>query len=694
MLRIGLQSQSFCMPEYSNSIQLPPKRTKKTRFTAILACGCALTSAVEAQTTDYTALSLEELSLVPITTLGRKQTTVEDTPAAAFVVTGDDIHRTGALDFAEALRLVPGMEVARINSLDYAISIRGFNDSTSNKLLVLMDERPLYSTAFTGTNWNYYELDLEDVARIEVLRGPGASLWGANAMNGVINVVTKSAGDTLGAMATVASGDQLGLSSTVRDGWRVSDNSAARVYAKFQEEGSFGATTESASGGWDSRLVGTRYDWDGTGGEVLTLIGEYRYLRDYSDTLLPSVLPPDYLIQEDEVKRTEGGNLSAHYSSPIFGSGQISLLTSYEHVSSSQIVYGEDRDTYNADLQFTLHAGLRNEVITGATYREDHDALTSSQWLSYSVRETSTVFTGAFVQDEFTAVPNALSITAGTKIERNSFSGWEVQPSLRSIWRPNATQRVWVGISRAARTPSLSERYVDYFAAVLPPGPTSPLPVALRAFGSNNFESEHVDAYELGYRYQPTLRLSFDLSLYDNQYTDLRGLVGQPPQVAYLPAPHIEEDYTVSNDLHGSTKGGEGSVRWQPSSKWTLEGSASLIRYDLNEASPGPVPDPTIGGLIGSTPRGEYKLRVEWDPTPHWSADAIARYTDALTGPGIAPYTGLDLRLAWKPRADVELEIVGRDLLQPQHAESSSAFLGSDVREIYRSGFIRVTYRH
>jgi iron complex outermembrane recepter protein len=660
---------------------------------ALAAAAFGAAAGLRAQT-DYTSLSLEELSLVPITTLGREETTVEDTPAAAFVVTGDDIHRTGALDFAEALRLVPGMQVAQIDSVDYAISIRGFNDWTSSKVLVLIDGRPIYSTAFTGIDWNYYDLDLADTARIEVLRGPGASLWGANAMDGVINVVSKSAADTLGTLVSVAAGDQLDTSTLVRQGWQFTPNSAIRVYAKYQEQGSYGATDGPGEGGWDTRLVGSRYDWSGAGGQALTLIGEIRYLRDYSVSEFPSLLPPDYVTTQNEVERTQGGNLSARYTLPLPHGGEASLLTSYEHFDSSEISYGEDRDTYNADLQFTLHPGPRNEVIAGGTYREDRDALTSSPWMSYAVPRATTVFTGVFVQDELTVLPNRLTVTAGTKDERNSFSGWELQPSLRAIARPSRTQRIWVGVSRAARTPSLAERYVDWLAAVVPPEPPYPVPVAIRALGSGQFGSEHLDAYELGYRYDPNVHLSVDLALYRNQYDNLRSLVAEPAEFALAPIPHLEQDYTVGNGIRGATEGGEASVRWRPNTQWSVEGSASTISYRLDEASPGPAPDPTIAGLVGSTPHEEYKLRVSWDPQPRWSADAVARYTGPLNGENIPGYTGLDLRLAWKPRPDLEIEAVGRNLLEPRHAEGSPFFIGgTGIQSIDRSGFLRVTYR-
>ena len=662
---------------------------------ALLGIAGGLPSAVHGQATDYTALSLEELATVPISTLGRKETTVLDTPAAAYVITSDDLHRSGALDLAEALYLVPGMQVQRTDSFNYTISIRGFDDATSNMLLVMMDGRSVYSPTFTGTNWNYEEMMLEDVSRIEVLRGPGASLWGANAVNGVVNIVTKSADDTIGSLATVAYGDELDASVAVRDGWRIDDASAMRVYVKYQDEKNYGVTAGPGATGWQSYLVGSRYDWDRPGGGGLTLIGEVRGVQIGSDTEVPTLSGPNYYAIMPEQQRSNGGNFSAHWLMPTAADGEFSALATYEHLDSSEIETGEDRDTVGLDLQETLHPWRQNEIITGATYREDRDDLTGSPWLSYTTPKSNTIFTGVFAQDEFTLVPDKLSVTLGTKEERNSFSGWENQPSLRGIWHPSRFQRVWVGVSHAAQTPSISERSVNWWVATIPPSAAIPVPVALYAEGSASLRSEHVTAYESGYRYQPSNSFSLDLALYLNRYTDLRGLQVQTP--TFLPYPTFYYLYPLlaTNNLNGDTHGAEFTASWRPAPAWRFEGSVAAMRYDhLGEINPGVFPDPSIAGLTGSTPKQEYKLRAQWDPSTAWSFDLDLRRVDALPGPAIPPYTGLNARIGWRLRPDTELELIGRDLLEPMHTEGAEYFIGGLVQPEARSIFLRLTYRH
>lgn len=652
-------------------------------------------SLVFAQLTDFTEFSLEELSLVRISTLGRKQTALHDTPAAVYIVTGEDIHNTTALDFAEALRMVPGLQVARINSFDYAITMRGFNDATANKLLVQMDGRSLYSSTVSGTYWNYHELMMEDIERIEVLRGPGASLWGANAMNGVINIVSKHTQHTLGSLASFAMGDELESSVSVRHGWRASDDVTARVYAKFQEHDSYGVATGTAAHGWNNRLVGIRVDWSQAGNGELTLIGELRQTRLFNQLVRPSFLPP-YAVSLPDEKRVQGGNFSAHYEQPVWDEGVLSLLGTYERFDSQDITSSELRDTYSFDLQLTLPLGERHEIIAGATYREDNDDLTGSELITYTPASATTQFTGAFLQDEIVLIPHRLRLTAGAKMERNTFSGWEFQPSIRAIWTPSDVHRFWMGASRAARTPTRTERGVDWLATIVPPStPLSPYPTAVYAAGGADFDSEKVNAYEWGYRFQPNVRLAFDLSLFHNQYDQLRGLKTIPPTFNLLPVPHVSLEFEANNLLEGTTQGGELAVRWQPNAKWIVDGSASYLDYELRSLSPMPgYVDPTIEGLEGSSPEYDAKLRIGWKPTDQWSFDVMVRHVDALEGHATPRYTTFDIRCGWQPHADWEIELVGRDVNHASHAESGGFFIQTAAQQISRSVFLRVTFQH
>ena len=646
-----------------------------------------------AQVTDFASLSLEELSFVRITSLGRKETTIFDTPAAAAVLTRHDIQRDGATTLAEALRRAPGFHVGRIDAFDYTISARGFNDTTANKLLVLLDGRSVYSTTFSGAQWNFHEMLMEDVDRIELLRGPGASLWGANAMNGVINVISKSAHDTLGSLVSVGHGDQLEYLVGLRHGFKFDDNTAMRVYTKQQKNGDHGAEHHGSSESWTSQLIGARLDWTGSEQRRFSLITEFRETKLNSHSELPLLIPP-YVWEMEETKVNRGANVTARWEQPFTSEGELSLFATYDFTDATQIVQGENREAWGFESQLTLRTWENHEIISGFTYRNDRDEMTNSDWIQFANDSASIEFLGAFIQDEITLVPNRLNVTMGTKVERNSFSGWEWQPSLRAIWSPHKSHRIWIGVSRAARTPSRAEDDVTYFAQSAPPSAQFPLPVALTAEGNPEFTSEHVAAFEFGHRFQPRPRFSLDTSVFVNRYEDLRGIEVVPPAFNPQPHPHLRANLIANNSIEGLTYGGEFTARWNASPEWSFEGSATTIKYDLHSTDPiRGAADPTIPGLEGSTPRYELQLNAGWTPRPEWDLSLFMRHVDALAGSSVPAYTGVDARIAWRPRPDWEIEIVGRDLLDDEHPEASISFIGDAVQPISRSVFLRITLR-
>ncbi len=643
---------------------------------------------------DFADLSLEELVKVEISSLGRKNTALFETPAPAYIVSNEEINRSGVFNLPEALRLVPGVQVSRVDSANYAITVRGFNDSTSNKLLVLMDGRSVYNQLFSGASWNFQEPMLSDVSRIEVQRGPAGTLWGANAVNGVINLVSKNAHSTVGSLLSVTHGDQMNLGLELRQGWNFNPATAARVYVKYQDHDNYGTGSGTGAEGWGYRLAGTRFDWDRPGGGGLTVIAEHRELRVDGTVNQPTLLPP-YSQNYTDNRRTRGTDFTVKWNQPVFTSGHLSTQASITRGETEQFASGERHTTADLDTQLTLHPLPRHEVITGVTYRSTSDHLRSSQWFNYRVNAATTTFVGAFAQDEITLLPERVSLTLGTKIERNSYSGWEMQPSARLLWHPTRKQTAWAAVSRAARTPSRSERDITWFAASVPPSPELPLPGKIIALGDPNFSSEHVTAYELGHRFQPNRRFSVDTSVFYSNYTDMRGLRPDylPPNFAAFPIFYTYR-YTATNNVEGHTYGGEFALRWQAANRVRFDASVATIRTSLQQLMPSMLPDASIAGLVGNTPREEYKLHAGWDVSPQWSLDVFGRRTGALPGSGVPAYTGLEARVAWQPRADLRLELIGRDLLDPRHAEIAGFIIGNGAREISRSVFVRATYKH
>lgn len=401
------------------------------------------------------------------------------------------------------------------------------------------------------------------------------------------------------------------------------------------------------------------------------------------------------MITVPEQRRDRKAELSARWSQPIAGDGQLSALAALERGDTTRYAGDERHTTADFDLQVTLHPILRHEVIAGATYRSTADRIRSTPWLSYDRASATTDFYGIFLQDEISLVPDRLSLTAGAKIERNSYSGWETQPSLRALWHPAKNQAVWAAISRAARTPSRGERGVSFFAAVSPPNLLLPLPLKIEANGESSFSSEHVTSFELGHRFEAGPLFSIDTALFRSNYTDLRGLSPSfsGPDFTAAP-PHLKLKFNATNSLRGHTSGGEVALRWHPTRSFQLSGSIASVRTSVLEINPGITADPSVAGLVGNTPHQEYKLHATWHLRESWTLDAVARHTDRLPAGDIPAYDGLDLRLTWLLRTQVELSLVGTDLLRAQHTEIAASFIGGDVRPIRRSGYLQLTYRH
>jgi iron complex outermembrane recepter protein len=645
---------------------------------------------------DFTNLTLEELSQIQVTSIARKHGSLFDTSAAAYVLTGDDLHRSGATDLATALRAIPGMQVGQIDPYNYAITTRGFNDSTSSKLLVLMDGRSLYSQTFSGAYWNYHELFFEDIDRLETIRGPGATLWGANAVNGVINIVSKSAFSTQGTLLTASRGDVLDGIAGVRHGWQIGASTAVRVYARHHEENDQASTASTGTGvsGWNSTLAGARLDWKRPGGGGLTMIGEFRDQRIAATSTFPQLLPP-YASLHRETRTRRGGHVLGRWRQPIANSGEITAQASYERMVANDLTFGEEHDILDSDVQISLKPLRNHDILAGISARRDSDKLRPTAAVTYANARAATTFLGAFVQDEITVVPRRLSVTAGAKMERNSFTGWELQPGLRALWRPSDHQRIWAAVSRAVRTPSRVERSIDYFVATTPPTPLVPLPTKVVAQGSPSFDSERLTAFELGHRIKILPQLTLDTALFLNRYRDVRGLRGNIVPFVPVPVPHVNYTLQATNNIRGDTYGGEAIARWRTNENLYFEASVSTLRYDLREQNlaPGGLPDISLAGLVGSTPRREYKLRTNWDITDDWTFDAFLRRVDALPEQAIPAYTGLDVHVGWRPRHDLEIEFILRSALDARHAEAPALFLGGSVREIPRSYYVRVTYR-
>src|SRR5712664_1687432 len=471
-----------------------------------------LTASTEAQTSrsvpDVTAISMEDLMNMQVTSVSKRTQKVADAAAAIFVITQEDMRRSGATSIPEALRLVPGLQVARIDQNKWAIGSRGFNGRFDNKLLVLIDGRSVYTPLLSGVYWNVQDVMLEDVDRIEVIRGPGATLWGANAVDGVINIITKSAKLTQGAGVTAGAGTEERAAGGVRYGGKLGDNTYYRAYTKYFDWGpSAYPLGMTAHDGWDALRGGFRADWTPAGANSLTLQGDI-YRTRFDETLTVASLSAPYSNTFPNDGKYSGGNILGRWNHTSEGSS-MSLQMYYDNTT---IIYhnllGDNQNILDIDFQHGFHIGDSQQFVWGVGYRSIRDKNDASFTVSLQPNQVTLNQFSTFLQDEISLVDNRLQITLGSKFERNEFTGFEIEPNARLLWNLTPNQSIWTAVSRAVRTPALTEEGLRLNSAVIPPGtPPNPspfLPAVVAVFGSHQFNSEDLLAYELGYRAQVT----------------------------------------------------------------------------------------------------------------------------------------------------------------------------------------------
>src|SRR5882672_11508804 len=477
--------------------------------------GAFLAGTVPAQTSqnipDVTAITLEDLMDLQVTSVSKRAQKLADAAAAIFVITQDDIRRSGASSIPEALRMVPGLEVARIDENKWAIGSRGFNGRFDNKLLVLIDGRSVYTPLFSGVYWNVQDVLLEDVDRIEVIRGPGATLWGANAVNGVINVITKKAKATQGGLVSAGAGSQERAAGGVRYGGKLGNNTYYRAYTKYFDWGpSAYPSGMTAHDGWDALRGGFRADWTPAGANSLTLQGDI-YRSRFDETLTVASLSAPYSNTFPNDGKYSGGNILGRWNHTSERSS-MSLQMYYDNTTiTDHSLFGDHQNILDLDFQHGFHVGDSQQFVWGLGYRSIRDKNDPSFTVSLQPNQVTLNQFSTFVQDEISLVDNRLQITLGSKFERNEFTGFEVEPNARLLWNLTPNQSIWTAVSRAVRTPALTEEGLRLNSAVIPPGTPSnpaPLPAVVAVFGSHQFKSEDLLAYELGYRVQAAKNLS------------------------------------------------------------------------------------------------------------------------------------------------------------------------------------------
>ena len=644
---------------------------------------------------DVTAMSMEDLMNLQVTSVSKRTQKVADAAAAIFVITQEDIRRSGATSIPEALRLVPGLEVARIDQNKWAIGSRGFNGRFDNKLLVLIDGRSVYTPLFSGVYWNVEDVMLEDVDRIEVIRGPGATLWGANAVDGVINVITKKAKSTQAAVVTAGAGTEERAAGGVRYGGKLGDNTYYRAYTKYFDWGpSAYPSGMTAHDGWDALRGGFRADWTPAGANSLTLQGDI-YRTRFDETLTVASLSAPYSNTFLNDGKYSGGNILGRWNHTSEGSS-MSLQMYYDNTSiTDHSLFGDHQNIFDIDFQHAFHVGDSQQFVWGLGYRSIRDKNNPSFTVSLQPNQVTLNQFSTFLQDEISLVDNRLQITLGSKFERNEFTGFEIQPNARLLWNLTPNQSIWTAVSRAVRTPALTEEGLRLNSQVIPPGtpanPT-PFPAVVAVFGSHQFNSEDLLAYELGYRVQAAKNLSLDISTFYNNYSNLRTAEPGAPFVEGSPAPtDIVIPFVAGNKMSGGTYGVELFADWKVIPKWRLVGSYSYLQMDIHKNANSQDPTPDIPN--GSSPRHQWYLRSSIDLPKHFEQDTTLRFVDQLPSLNVPSYYSLDAHLGWRPVTRVELSIGGQNLLNNWHFEFMPDFVNTSPTVVKRSIFGSITFK-
>ena len=638
---------------------------------------------------DLTQVSIENLMNLEVSSASKKEQTVSRTAAAVFVITQEDIRRSGMTTLPGVLRMVPGLEVAQIDSSDWAVSSRGFNGRFADKLLVLIDGRSLYSPDFAGVFWQAQNLMLEDIDRIEVIRGPGATLWGANAVTGVINILTKKAKDTQGGLLTAGGGTHERGFVGGRYGMSSGDNLSYRFYGNYFDRGE----TQDAAGrhgtgdNWGGLRSGVRIDWQPKSRDSLTVEGDIYRNVDNTQTHVASFTPP-YNTTPLIPSTYFGGDVLGRWTHSYSARSEFSLQMYYDNFSRNDLALNGNVQVFDIDFQDRFSLGTRNDLIWGAGYRTVTDSTSTSSLLFFDPTSLRTNLSSVFVQDEIAIIPGRLWFTPGIRFESTPYTGYQAEPSGKLLWSITENQSLWFSVAQAERTPQRSERTLHDVTAVFP-GPGGAL-TSLDLFGSTRAGDEDMLDFEAGYRAQLTKAASIDVSTFYDHYNDLQTLEPGTPFPSSDPVPHIVVPTFYANGMHGTGYGGEISLAWKPISRWKLDAGYSFLRqvFQLNPGSQ----DPAALLTAGDNPRNQFQLRSQLNLPHRIEFDTSVYSIGQLLDQSIPAYTRLDLRFGWHIGESADFDLIGQNLLEPRHLE----FLNNTgIVPTYatRGVFARLTWR-
>jgi iron complex outermembrane receptor protein len=641
---------------------------------------------------DLSNISLDTLASAEITSVSRRAEKLELAAAAVFVITPEDIRRSGLASIPELLRMVPGLTVAQIDASKWAITARGFDERLADKLLVLIDGRTAFDPLSSGVYWDVQDTIVEDIERIEVIRGPGATLWGANAVNGVVNIITKKAKDTQDGLITGGGGSQGGELGAVRYGGKLGDRGYYRIFTKYIRQSAFtDPQGKEAADDWHLLHGGFRTDWVLSGRDDLTIEGDmYKGNAGQSVPGLLSLAPPAVGIFDDRTNMS-GGNLLGRWHRASSGRVDTTFQMYFETADRNEArLLKEFRHTIDLDFEQQVRLGESNELVWGGDYRYATDSTAGTLNLSFNPAARSTNLYGAYVQDEIMLVPDRLKVTIGSKLEHNYYSGFAVQPTVRALWTIRPRYAIWMAISRASENSSRFDADIrvnhDAFAGA------NGVTTLDSDFGTHHLPPENVTAYELGQRGRVGKWLTIDLATFYNHYTERHthepGLpffeTSPPPLHLVLPS------HTMSN-ISGETHGLEAFSQWRITNFWNISAGYTLFEIHLH-ASQSSQDFTTARGSEGSSPRHAFQIRSQLNLPHKLEFDDAVYYVSSFPGLQLPNYARVDVRLGWHATEHLEASIGVQNLLDPRHFEFDSGDF-VQATQVGRNAYGKLTWR-
>jgi iron complex outermembrane recepter protein len=669
-------------------------KNKSTNWNPALVCivvlflVCGIPASAQDSEKDISQISLEDLSKTQVTSVSKKEQKLADAATAVYVITASDIRHSTATNLPELLHDVPGLDVAQVNGNSWAISARGFAEQFSTKMLILIDGRNVFDPLFSGTTWSEQDMPLDEIERIEVIRGPGATMWGTNAMNGVINIITKPASETQGTLLSAGTGSELRSLGEARYGGRVGKGTEYRLFSRYFDEGPENSASGQRAHDSDRRaMVGMRVDSRLSDRDTLTVEGRGYNSSAGFDRVQASYVAP-YAVLGTDTNHSQSEGASTQWQHKSINGSLTTLQADFSHVIHQQSDLDFSENAAGLSVQHEMPVGTRHDVLAGVEYqyKQAENTIIPNAPVWWNADDLQYSVASGFIQDEVLFRDGRIRITGGLRIDSNSLSGFSLDPSIRGLWKVARKHSFWAAYSLATRAVSLSDTGVNINTAAFP-GPTGT--VVLRYEGNPNIKPEKLRAAEFGYRADLTRKLMVDLATYYNRYSALGGNKPGQPFFEAGPPPRLVIPLVDEGNIWGSGWGGEAAIRYRPTHSWQVRSAHSYTKLNLRE------PVNPFGGaatlLQGQTPRNKVDLGSSYDFGQALTWNALASFVDRRVSGPVPGYTQFDSSFVWRPLPSTHVTLGVQNLFNKEHIEFVSSQIALPSR-MGRTVYAKVTW--